>query len=54
MDMTVVYFILFGKDCQAVFRSDDSQMNVFTEALEADDCKYAKVTLNEKGEVLHG
>lgn len=52
--VTIVYFVHLGKDCQAVFRRDDVNLNNFLIALESDGVQHARIDLDEKGEVVNG
>jgi len=51
--MTIVYFILNGKDCQAVFRPDDITISPFLESLRSESIPFAYVGLDENGEMYN-
>lgn len=59
---TIIYFILFGKDCQSVFPPNQSSLvPTFLTALDTEGIKYSRIDTDEQGnpipnreEVIHG
>lgn len=59
---TIIYFILFGKDCQSVFPPNQASLvSSFTTQLVADNVPFSRIDTDENGnpipnreEVIHG
>lgn len=50
---TIIYFIHFGKDCQAVFPPQQARLLIeFLESLDAESARYSRIDVDEDGQPI--